>query len=110
MRQALNLKLNLPKGRGGRRCAAAVCLFLFLLLQVFGASRTLHDSIHPDAASPGHQCAITLLAKGQVSVASGGLTVVLAAVALLFCPLLFDPLFIASFPRRLPPGRGPPRA
>jgi hypothetical protein len=38
---------------------------LFLTLQVFGASDSLHKLLHADAASPTHQCAITLISQGQ---------------------------------------------
>lgn len=41
-------------------------LLLLLTLQAFSASPSLHKSIHSDAASSKHECAITLLSNGHV--------------------------------------------
>ena len=91
-----------------RRVCAAVCLALFLTLQLFASSSSLHKLIHPDADSPGHHCAITLLAQGQVS-APEALPILVAFVAGLFYVLpLVQSAEHSSFDYRFSSSRAPP--
>jgi hypothetical protein len=58
-----------------RRAKAA--LLLGLLFSVLGmvTSATLHKVVHPNANSPDHHCAATLLASGQVDAAPSGVAI-----------------------------------
>lgn len=91
-----------------RRAGAVVSLVFFLALLLFTSSHRLHKLIHPDADSPDHQCAITMLAHGQVN-ASALPPVLVAFVATLF--FLLPPLqsaLVSSFEYRFCPSRAPP--
>jgi hypothetical protein len=83
---------------------------LFLALQAFSASRSLHQVIHKDAGSPGHQCALTLFAQGQVNAPVAGLQLAAVATALLFCVPSAHAVFFSSTDLRLSPSRAPPAA
>jgi hypothetical protein len=50
----------------GKSVAAVLILLLFLALQVFSASDSLHRRNHSDAASSTHQCAVTLISQGHL--------------------------------------------
>lgn len=92
-----------------RQIAAIVCLALFLTLQVFAASNSLHKIIHRDAGTPGHQCVLTVIAQGQVNAPAAGPGVAVLVAALLFC--LSSPIaaVFSSVDYRLSPSRAPPR-
>jgi hypothetical protein len=91
-----------------RRVSAAVSLALFLVLVVFSSSEQLHKLIHPDADSPGHQCAITMLVQGQVDTPSSSLVVIAFVCALFFVlPPLIAAVF-SSFDYRFSASRAPP--
>jgi hypothetical protein len=95
-------------GRNPRRLGAAICLALFLTLQLFAASSSLHQAIHSDASAPSHHCVITLLSQGQLitpEVFTGGLVFV---AALLFILPSLHATLSSSFDYRLSPSRGPP--
>lgn len=92
-----------------RRHCAIVCLALFLFLQLFAASGPLHQAIHSDAGTPGHQCVITLLAHGQINSPNFSQALV-TFVAVLFALLpTLHSVFISSFAYRLSHSRAPPR-
>jgi hypothetical protein len=93
-----------------RRAWALLSLVLFLTLQIFGASTTLHQAVHADATAPSHHCVITLFAQGQVT-APGALAAAVAFIAvLLFCLLPFRTAVLSSLDYRLSPSRAPPRS
>ena len=99
---------DLPGGLSRRR-AASLMLGLFLLLQIFAVSDTLHRALHADACSPAHQCAITVLTQGHV--ASPGF-ILLLAVAVLGIQLFRASgreIALPSFDYSLAAVRGPPR-
>jgi hypothetical protein len=93
-----------------RRVWSVVCLVGFLSLLLFTSSAQLHKLIHPDADSADHECAVTMLAHGQVN-ASVAPPVLIAFVAAIFflLPLLQSAVF-SSFDYRLCPSRAPPRS
>ncbi len=112
MRPSMNAAMtrNALRSRSFPRACALICLALFLMLQLLAVSVALHRAVHADAAAPTHHCAITLLAKGQVS--ASALAVALAVFAALV-PFVLPPLESAALPAsdyRLAPGRGPPFA
>jgi hypothetical protein len=89
---------------------AVLGLVLFVGLQTFAASASLHRAIHSEAGTPGHHCVITLLTQGHVSPASVPPEAAILLAALLYClpprktAALFPPLY------RLSPSRAPPSA
>lgn len=93
-----------------RRVAALVCLALFLTLLLFADSSDLHRAIHHDAASPTHQCAITLLAQGQVNAAEVPVLLVAFVAATFFLLPLVQSAVLSSFDYRFALSRGPPRS
>jgi hypothetical protein len=97
----------LPK-RSLRRFGAAICLALFLALQLFAASSSLHQAIHSDAGTPSHHCVITLLSQGQLNTPEVFAGSLLFVAALLFCLPSLHATLSSSFDYRLSPSRGPP--
>ncbi|MDX1952394.1 MAG: hypothetical protein SFY81_09425 [Verrucomicrobiota bacterium] len=87
--------------------AAVLMLLLFLALQVFSASASLHHELHCDSHSTEHQCAITLLSNGQVDHATVELPVTKPESFLLFSISYHVPL-MAERDYRIAIGRGPP--
>lgn len=47
--------------------SSLLALVLYLVVQAFAASPSLHHFIHHDADQADHQCAVTLLSHGQVA-------------------------------------------
>jgi len=86
---------------------ASGLLALFLLVLAMAQSGTLHRLVHADAANPDHQCAVTLLATGQIDVAAATATVPAAAPATFALALPEAPL-LAVADYSLLPGRAPP--
>ena len=90
------------------RSAVAVTQVLLLWLQLaMAASETLHKFIHADADQPGHECAVTLFAHGQVETSPVDVPVLPPVTGVETTP---QPVpFVFSAPsQQLPPGRGPP--
>ncbi|HYG24352.1 MAG TPA: hypothetical protein VEH04_16365 [Verrucomicrobiae bacterium] len=50
--------------RDSRRLCAVFCLALFAAVHVLAACESLHQAVHMDAATHGHECVVTLLAQG----------------------------------------------
>ena len=96
------------RGRAFRRVGAVISLALFLTLQLFTSSETLHKLIHPDADSPDHECAITLFHHGQVDTTSVFVPLVAFVAALLFVLSEFRPPVFSSFDYRFAFSRAPP--
>lgn len=93
-----------------RRVTGIICLLLLLTLQLFASSESLHKLIHPDADSPDHHCAVTMLAHGQVD-ASEALPLLVGFVAFLFFVLpLFKSAEYSFFDYRFSSSRAPPLA
>ena len=81
---------------------------LFVGLQIFAASATLHRAIHSEAGTPGHHCVITVLTQGQMSPMTVALALATLVAAVLLClppPPAPAPAF---FLYRLSPSRAPP--
>ncbi|HLX71764.1 MAG TPA: hypothetical protein VKV04_19290 [Verrucomicrobiae bacterium] len=93
-----------------RRVWSVVCLAAFLALLVFTSSPRLHKLIHPDADSADHECAITMLAHGQVSAPVAPPVLVAFVAAVLFLLPLLQSAVYSSFDYRLCPSRAPPRS
>jgi hypothetical protein len=97
----------LPK-RNSRRFGAVICLALFLTLQLFAASSSLHQAIHSDAAAPSHHCVITLVSQGQLNTPEVFTGSLLFVAALLFCLPSVHATLSSSIDYRLSPSRAPP--
>jgi hypothetical protein len=97
------------RSRNIRRPAALLCLGLFFVLQIFSASGTLHQSLHNDAAAPGHHCVLTLFAQGHFSAPNVGSGLVAVFAAFLFSLPLLRAAVVASSDYKLSPSRAPPR-
>ncbi len=78
-----------------------------LLLDAMVASPDLHELIHHDADTPGHECAVTMLAHGQAD----SPVVDVAAILPVTPDAFLQPAMVSAFVVRvesLLPGRGPP--
>ena len=102
-------QIALPK-RSSRPLWSLLFLALFLALQLFAGSSSLHQAIHSDANSPTHQCVITLLTQGQVNVPVVTGIWLAFATALIFSLPLLQAAVQTSLDLRLAPGRAPPRS
>jgi hypothetical protein len=105
----LKSKWAAAPGRSVRPVMALICLALFLALQLFASSGTLHRYIHGDADSPGHHCAITMLSHGQVDAPVVPAIFLAFSASLIFLLPLFESAAFSSSDFRLSPSRAPPR-
>lgn len=96
--------------RPSRALWSLLFLALFLTLQLFASSGSLHRLLHSDANSPDHHCAITLLTQGQVNVPVVMNLWLAFALALIFSLPLLQATVQSSLDLRLAPGRAPPRS
>lgn len=82
-------------------------LVLFLALQVFSASASLHEELHCDAASDSHECAVTLLSQGHIDLAA---PIEFAPLAhrLILSPGAYVPPAVSAIDFRISISRGPP--
>ena len=80
------------------------------LLLFLAADAQAHAALHPEAAQPGHECVLTLLTEGKVSVA--GETVEVSRPDLVASDSVpFFPGVVLPGPAHLlPPSCGPPLA
>lgn len=97
------------RSRNSRRTVALLCLALFLVLEIFATSSSLHNSLHSDSTAPGHSCVLTLLAQGHLDVpAAAAISLAVILGFILALPMLYAAA-ISSFDFSLAPTRGPPR-
>jgi hypothetical protein len=106
--KANGLKLRIKHFKRPSQAVLALLLAgLVLLLDAMAACPELHELIHHDADQPGHECAVTMFAHGQVDS-----SVATVATILPVAPVEFSPLTLVSLPNAqvetFPPGRGPP--
>src|SRR5438445_8261620 len=47
-------------------CFGTALALIYLVLISLASSTQLHQALHPDANQPGHHCAITIVAQGQI--------------------------------------------
>ena len=91
----------------GRRFKAALLLGVFLSVLALANSPTLHHLLHANAGNADHQCAVALLASGQVDAPSSAPEIIPATAVFVFSVLPEAPQR-AGVSFDLPPGRGPP--
>ena len=78
-----------------------------LLLLAMAASPALHERIHHDADQPGHECAVTMFAHGQVEAANVEIPTAFSAVVFAATPPIVFSCFSPAI-QNLPAGRAPP--
>ncbi len=86
---------------------AILLLGVFCLLKVLAASEQFHEFFHADAKVPAHQCAVTLLAKGQLDSATPSLALPVPQATSSPVLICFSPL-LAAVDYLLLPERAPP--
>jgi len=91
-----------------QRLTALFALALFVWLNLLAVSPQLHEFIHGhDAATTQHQCAATLLSKGQVTPADPVVVVEAPTVSSLSVVPAQTPVWVSP-DCRLAPSRAPP--
>ena len=93
--------------RTGRAIIAPLLICVVLLLDAMSACPDLHELIHQDADEPGHECAVTMFAQGQVDSSVVEVAAIMPVAIVEFLPLTSVSVFKALV-ESLPPGRGPP--
>ena len=93
--------------RHGQAVLALLLAGLVLLLDAMAAAPQLHELIHHDADAPGHECAVTIFAHGQVDSPVVEVAAIMPVTPIEFLPLTSVSTFNALV-ESLPPGRGPP--
>lgn len=91
-----------------RRVWAVISLAGFLALLLFTSSERLHKLIHPDADSPNHECAVTMLAHGQVNAAVAPPVLASFVPTLIFVLPPLQSATGSSFDYRFSASRAPP--
>lgn len=92
-----------------RRARAGLLLGLFLFVLAMAQSGTLHRLLHADSGTAEHQCAVTLLANGQVDVAVSEVPAASLPV-LVVAPAMPAAQIFVTVDYSLLPGRAPPVA
>lgn len=91
----------------GRIPFGILSIFIVLLLNLLAASPSLHELLHPDASHAEHQCAVTLLAHGQMDSPTMDVAAVVPVQPVEFLPSCHRAV-IGDALETLPPGRAPP--
>lgn len=90
-----------------RRLKSMLLLGVFVSVLGLATSATLHKAVHPNAQNADHQCAVTLLASGQVHTAAS--TVALPTVSFVTVAVAHLEISRPTGPSfNLSPSRGPP--
>jgi hypothetical protein len=100
--------LSSLRSREAKRGISALLLGMLLLLQAMVALPALHQLIHYDAASSAHQCAVTMLAHGQIDCATTDVRACGLNLVLMPGARLPDVHFVST-DLQLQPSRGPPQ-
>jgi hypothetical protein len=97
------------RGTHPGRAGLAVLLIALLSLSAFlSVDFSLHRWLHPDAAQPDHQCAITLLERHHVLSSDVFPAFVTVDAGLSVASLPAETIFISCDDCRLSPSRAPP--
>ncbi len=91
----------------GKPLKAALLLGLFAFVMVMAHSWAWHHAVCAEAGTPGHQCAATMLASGQVDAAPNVVAVTIASVVAVAVVLPDAPNFAVA-DHSLPSSRAPP--
>ena len=82
-------------------------LCLVLVLDALAASPVLHQLVHHDADTPGHECVVTLFLHGQIDSSVVAVVAIIPPGRINFLSPALAPVFNAQV-ETLPPGRAPP--
>ena len=93
----------------GRSAITALLIALVLLLNAMAACPGLHELIHRDAGQHGHECAVTLFARGSIESSVVDVPVAMATLLIPSLPQIEVAVFHAA-PDALPSERAPPVA
>jgi len=93
--------------RSGQAVLASLFVGLILWLNALVACPGLHEWFHSDAKATGHQCAVTLLAQGQVDSPAAAVALVVPLAPIDLLPPVSTSV-VSPLVNVLPPGRGPP--
>ncbi len=91
----------------GRAGIALSLALLVLVLNAMAACPALHELVHHDADTPGHDCVVTMFAHGQVDSAAVEVSVPIPSTVVATAPQ-FAIFVFAPVVENLPPGRAPP--
>jgi hypothetical protein len=83
-------------------------LGLFVALQAFATSSSLHCWLHSDSASPDHQCVVRVVAQGHLDHAPAT-TAALVPHVISGIVVLLDSFVLVTVDYRLLPSRAPPQ-
>ena len=93
--------------RRGRIVFGVLAVALVLLLNLLAASPSLHERFHTDAGKADHQCAVTMLAHGQVDSAAVDVSISAPLILVAAIPAEVISVFSPAI-ENLPAGRAPP--
>ncbi|HEX4350652.1 MAG TPA: hypothetical protein VH251_09695 [Verrucomicrobiae bacterium] len=93
--------------RPGQAVIASLLAGFVLLLNAMAASPTLHEWFHADAGEPGHQCAVTLFAHGQVDSSVVDIAIPFPQTFVAASPSIKISVYSLAI-ENLPAGRAPP--
>lgn len=99
----------LTLSRQAKRGLSALLLGALLMVQGMVALPGLHRLVHYDAGTPAHQCAVTMLAQGQVDCATTDFCILPPSPVLTRETPLPEANFVSTDVRLLP-SRGPPQS
>lgn len=105
----MNLVIQRLFKRHRNAVIASLLVALILLLDAMAACPALHELIHHDADEPGHQCAVTLFAHGQVDSVTVDVAPVVTGPFIETTERAIVTVFSSSV-ELLPAGRAPPAA
>jgi hypothetical protein len=91
----------------GLAVIASLLACVVLLLDAMAACPDLHELIHHDADEPGHECAVTMFAHGQVDSPVVDVAAIIPVAPVEFFPMTSVSVFNALV-EELPPSCGPP--
>jgi len=91
----------------GNAVLATLLACLVLLVDAMAACPSLHELIHHEAGEPGHECAVTLFAHGQVDSATVDVPIIATTIPCAAIPLVSFSAFAPAI-ESLPAGRAPP--
>jgi hypothetical protein len=93
--------------RFGKAFIALLLVGMVLLLDAMAACPALHELIHKDADTPGHECAVTMFAHGKVESATVEIPASVPTASIETTPQIEFFVFSTAI-ENLPPGRAPP--
>ncbi len=101
------MQKQLKHGAPARPLMAGLLLGLFLFVLAMAEFKSLHHAVHADAEQAEHQCAVTLLASGQIDLPVSAAIILFVGSVFLIRTIARTDLFV-SVDYLFQPGRAPP--